>query len=59
MIWIEHVVRALVSTVPRLICLANGAVVADGPPQDVLASDAVRSVYLGGRSIAMGNRAVS
>ncbi len=30
-IWIEHVVRALVSTVPRLICLANGAVVADGP----------------------------
>lgn len=58
-IWIEHVVRALVSTVPRLICLANGAIVADGPPQDVLASDAVRSVYLGGRSIAMGNRAVS
>ncbi|MGC2485720.1 MAG: ATP-binding cassette domain-containing protein [Acidimicrobiales bacterium] len=58
-IWIEHVVRALVSTVPRLICLANGAIVADGPPQEVLASDAVRSVYLGGRSIAMGDKAVS
>jgi branched-chain amino acid transport system ATP-binding protein len=58
-IWIEHVVRALISTVPRLICLANGAIVADGPPQDVLASDSVRSVYLGGRSIAMGNKAVS
>ncbi|HTT59729.1 MAG TPA: ATP-binding cassette domain-containing protein [Acidimicrobiales bacterium] len=58
-IWIEHVVRALVSTVPRLICLASGAVVADGAPQDVLASDAVRSVYLGGRSIAMENKAAS
>lgn len=58
-IWIEHVVRALVSTVSRLLCLANGAVVADGSPQDVLASDAVRSVYLGGKTIAMGRLANS
>ena len=58
-IWIEHVVRALVSTVSRLLCLANGAVVADGSPQDVLASDAVRSVYLGGRTIATGRLANS
>jgi branched-chain amino acid transport system ATP-binding protein len=58
-IWIEHVVRALVSTVSRLLCLANGAVVADGSPQDVLASDAVRSVYLGGRTIATGRLASS
>jgi branched-chain amino acid transport system ATP-binding protein len=58
-VWIEHVVRALVTTVPRLICLANGAIVADGPPQEVLASEAVRSVYLGGRSIAMGDKAAS
>ncbi len=56
-IWIEHVVRALISTVSRLICLANGAIVADGRPDDVLASDAVRSVYLGGRSIATGYQA--
>jgi branched-chain amino acid transport system ATP-binding protein len=48
-VWIEHVVRALLTTVDRLLCLANGVVVADGEPKAVLASDAVRSVYLGGR----------
>ena len=50
-LWIEHVVRALLSTVDRLLCLANGALVADGEPREVLASDAVRRVYLGGRII--------
>ncbi|HVA53941.1 MAG TPA: ABC transporter ATP-binding protein [Acidimicrobiales bacterium] len=48
-VWIEHVVRALLSTVDRLLCLASGVVVADGEPKMVLASEAVRSVYLGGR----------
>jgi branched-chain amino acid transport system ATP-binding protein len=52
--WIEHVVRALLSTVDRLLCLANGALVADGEPREVLASDAVRSVYLGGKIINEG-----
>jgi branched-chain amino acid transport system ATP-binding protein len=50
-VWIEHVVRALLSTVDRLLCLAGGAIVADGEPKSVLASDAVRSVYLGGKTI--------
>ena len=50
-IWIEHVVRALLSTVDRLLCLANGEVVADGEPRQVLASEAVRRVYLGGAII--------
>jgi branched-chain amino acid transport system ATP-binding protein len=50
-LWIEHVVRALLSTVDRLLCLANGALVADGEPREVLASEAVRTVYLGGRII--------
>jgi branched-chain amino acid transport system ATP-binding protein len=49
--WIEHVVRALLSTVDRLLCLANGSLVADGDPREVLASEAVRSVYLGGKII--------
>ncbi len=48
-VWIEHVVRALLSTVDRLVCLAAGVVVADGEPREVLASDAVRSVYMGGK----------
>ena len=48
-VWIEHVVRALLSTVDRLLCLSGGVVVADGVPHDVLASDEVRAVYLGGK----------
>lgn len=50
-LWIEHVVRALLSTVDRLVCLANGEIVADGDPREVLASEAVRRVYLGGAII--------
>ncbi|MDE3065500.1 MAG: ATP-binding cassette domain-containing protein, partial [Acidobacteriota bacterium] len=50
-VWIEHVVRALLSTVDRLLCLAAGAIVADGEPREVLASDAVRAVYMGGKII--------
>jgi branched-chain amino acid transport system ATP-binding protein len=46
-IWIEHVVRALTRTVDRLICLAGGGIIADGDPQDVMDSDAVRELYLG------------
>lgn len=50
-LWIEHVVRALLSTVDRLICLAGGIIVADGEPTEVLASEAVRFVYLGGKRV--------
>jgi branched-chain amino acid transport system ATP-binding protein len=45
-IWIEHVVRALAGTVDRLLCLAAGRIVGDGPPE-VLALPAVREVFLG------------
>jgi branched-chain amino acid transport system ATP-binding protein len=46
-IWIEHVVRALSDSVDRLLCLAGGKVIADGEPAAVLASPAVREVFLG------------
>jgi branched-chain amino acid transport system ATP-binding protein len=46
-VWIEHVVRALTSTVDRLVCLAGGSIIGDGTPAEVLASAAVREVYLG------------
>ncbi|MGD0607680.1 MAG: ATP-binding cassette domain-containing protein [Streptosporangiaceae bacterium] len=46
-IWIEHVVRALTAVVDRLICLAGGAFVGDGDPAAVLATPAVREVFLG------------
>lgn len=55
-IWIEHVVRALLSTVSRLVCLAAGEIVADGNPQEVLSSDAVRELYLGGKVIGAGEK---
>jgi branched-chain amino acid transport system ATP-binding protein len=46
-VWIEHVVRALLASVERLLCLAGGRIVGDGVPAEVLASPAVREVYLG------------
>ena len=46
-IWIEHVVRALVAVVTRLICLSGGKFVGDGEPAAVLAEPAVREVFLG------------
>jgi branched-chain amino acid transport system ATP-binding protein len=46
-IWIEHVVHALTAAVHRLLCLANGAIIGDGEPADVLALPAVREVFLG------------
>ena len=51
-IWIEHVVRALTSTVARLICLAGGSIVGDGTPDEVLSSSAVKEVFLGTEATA-------
>ena len=46
-IWIEHIVHALVSMVDRLVALAMGKLLLEGKPQDVLASPVLRDVYLG------------
>lgn len=46
-VWIEHVVNALTKTVDRMLCLAGGAIVADGAPREVLADPTVRELYLG------------
>jgi len=51
-IWIEHVVRALMQTVDRLICLAGGRFIGDGEPAEVLASPAVKEVFLGTEATA-------
>jgi ABC-type lipopolysaccharide export system ATPase subunit len=52
-VWIEHVVRALLSTVDRLVCLAAGELVADGAPHDVLAMQRVKELFLGMESTAV------
>ena len=46
-VWIEHVVRTLVQTVDRLVCLAGGQIIADGNPDEVLAHPKVKEVYFG------------
>lgn len=47
-VWIEHIVHVLVRAVDRLVCLAGGAVVADGDPREVIERPAVRAAYFGG-----------
>jgi branched-chain amino acid transport system ATP-binding protein len=47
-VWVEHVMRVLTAVATRLVCLADGRVIADGAPAAVLASDDVRAAFLGG-----------
>jgi branched-chain amino acid transport system ATP-binding protein len=49
-LWIEHVVNALVRVVDRLLVINFGAVVLDGNPTDVMASAEVRRIYMGSRA---------
>ncbi len=46
-IWIEHIVHALLQVVDRLLCLTYGRVLAYGAPAEVMSSKAVQDVYLG------------
>jgi branched-chain amino acid transport system ATP-binding protein len=46
-IWIEHIVHALLAVVGRLSVLNFGRKVAEGDPQEVLASADVRQFYMG------------
>ena len=46
-VWIEHVVHALLSVAQRLVVVDFGRKIADGDPASVLASAAVQSVYMG------------
>jgi branched-chain amino acid transport system ATP-binding protein len=47
-VWVEHVLRVLTAVATRLVCLADGRVIADGEPERVLAHDEVRAAFLGG-----------
>jgi branched-chain amino acid transport system ATP-binding protein len=46
-IWIEHVVHALVALVDRLVVLHGGAFIAQGDPKTVIRSPPVREIYMG------------
>lgn len=46
-IWIEHVVHALLAVVDRLIVIDFGQKIADGDPRSVMDSRQVQEIYLG------------
>jgi branched-chain amino acid transport system ATP-binding protein len=50
-LWIEHIVHALVSLVDRLIAINFGRKLIEGKPAAVLASPEVRDVYLGAEAV--------
>jgi branched-chain amino acid transport system ATP-binding protein len=45
--WIEHVVHALLSVVDRLVAIDFGRKLAEGEPREVMASPDVQAVYMG------------
>ncbi len=47
-VWVEHIMRALTQVVHRVVCLADGRLLFDGTPQDMLRDEQVRRAYLGG-----------
>ncbi len=46
-IWIEHIVHALMSVVQRLVVINFGKKLDDGDPQTVFNSPAVQEIYMG------------
>jgi branched-chain amino acid transport system ATP-binding protein len=46
-IWIEHVLHALLAVADRLLVLNFGEKIAEGPPQEVIADPEVKRVYMG------------
>src|SRR3954451_15160319 len=46
-IWIEHVVHALVAAVDRLVVLHGGALIAEGEPTEVIRRPQVSEIYMG------------
>jgi branched-chain amino acid transport system ATP-binding protein len=46
-VWIEHVVHALLASIDRLLVLYNGAFIAAGDPATVIRSPQVAEIYMG------------
>lgn len=50
-IWVEHIFSALSQVVDRLVVLEQGAVIADGPLDKVLADERVLATYFGSAKV--------
>jgi branched-chain amino acid transport system ATP-binding protein len=50
-LWVEHVVRALVATADRMVCLSVGRVIAQGSPLEVLNDPLVLESYFGSTTL--------
>ena len=46
-VWIEHVMKTMLTATDRLIALDAGQLLVSGPPQEVINASEVRRVYLG------------
>ncbi|MCC6776719.1 MAG: ABC transporter ATP-binding protein [Hyphomicrobiales bacterium] len=46
-IWIEHIVHALIAVVSRLVVLHGGGFIGEGEPRAVIDSPSVREIYMG------------
>jgi branched-chain amino acid transport system ATP-binding protein len=46
-VWIEHVVHALIAAADRLVVLASGRMIAEGEPSLVIKDTEVQRVYMG------------
>jgi branched-chain amino acid transport system ATP-binding protein len=47
LVWVEHIMHALLSVVDRLMVMDSGLLLTQGPPKEVLASEEVKAVYMG------------
>jgi branched-chain amino acid transport system ATP-binding protein len=50
-VWIEHIVHALLSVVDRIVAIDFGRKLIEGDPHTVMASPEVRDVYLGAEAV--------
>ena len=50
-IWIEHIVRALLAVVDRIVAISFGRNLIEGDPNEVMCSEEVQACYMGGTPI--------